>query len=51
MAGHINARVSIAPWLKWYVSGVALVSRLTGLSPDMDKVEHWVRRAIKIEIA
>jgi len=50
MAGHINARVSVSPWLKWYVSGVVLVSQLTGLHPDMNKIGRWIRRAIKIEV-
>lgn len=41
-------RLTVAWWLRWYLLGVILMSKLTGLEPDWDKVEVWMDRAIKI---
>jgi hypothetical protein len=30
--------------------GVVLTARLTGLSPDEDKLRYWIGRAIKVVI-
>ena len=49
MAGHtVTVRVSIAWWLRWYLTGVIATSWLTGLQPDTDMVAWWVRRAIRM---
>ncbi|MFX1722803.1 hypothetical protein [Stenotrophomonas sp. AS1] len=44
----IRIAVSVAWWWRWYVGSVALASYLTNRPPDMDKVEHWARRAITL---
>jgi len=46
--GYISFRVSVAWWLPLYVDGVRLMSWLTGLEPDMEKVERVVHHAISI---
>lgn len=33
-------------WLKWYIKSVVLVANMTGLEPNWDQVEYWVRRAV-----
>lgn len=46
----INVSVRLVWWVKWYVAGVAAMSRATGLEPDWDRVTAWVMRGIKTEI-
>lgn len=51
MAGRmITARIVVAWWLRWYLSGVALMCKMTGCWPDMGRVERWISRAIKLRI-
>lgn len=45
----ITCRVYVAWWLRWYLGSVALMSALTGLHPDMDKVGYWARRAVRLK--
>jgi hypothetical protein len=33
-------------WLKWYIRSVVLFAGMTGLEPNLDRVEFWVRRAL-----
>lgn len=44
----IRITISVAWWWRWYVGSVALASYLTGLSPDIGKVGHWARRAVRL---
>ena len=43
-------RLEVRPrwWLRHYLAGVALVSRLTGMEPDHEKMGHWIRRGLKV---
>jgi hypothetical protein len=45
----IQMRVHIAWWLRWYLFGVVVTSRATGLQPDMAKVRWWIRRAVRVD--
>ncbi|WP_368655407.1 hypothetical protein ABRY94_11790 [Castellaniella ginsengisoli] len=47
---QIKIRVSVAWWLRWYILGVALMCRMTGCAPDMDRASYWIRRSIKMRI-
>lgn len=47
-ARSITCQVYVAWWLRWYIAGVALMSALTGLEPDMQKVEFWAGRAVRV---
>ena len=51
MAKHsaITVQVRIAWWLKWYMAGVIMMSRLTGLDFDEAKVRWYVRRGVKVK--
>lgn len=40
--------IRLAWWVRWYISGVALCSLLTGLEPDMEKIKAKVMKGIKV---
>lgn len=46
---QVIVRLRVAWWLRWYLSGVILTSRMTGLAPDLSKVGGWVQRAIRMD--
>lgn len=45
----ITVQVRIAWWLKWYMAGVIMMCRLTGLDFDEAKVRWYVRRGVKVK--
>lgn len=47
----IAVQVRVAWWLKWYMAGVIMMCRLTGLDFDETKVRRYVRRAVKVKTA
>lgn len=47
---QIMVRVSLRWWLPLYILGVRLMSELTGLEPDPDKVRYWVKKGIKFKV-
>lgn len=44
-------KLRIAWWLKWYLYGVAVTCRLTGLDFDEAKVQRYIRRAITVRVS
>ncbi len=44
----ITIKVRFAWWVRWYISGVALCSMLTGLEPDMEKVKAKVIKGVRL---
>ena len=44
----MTIKVRIAWWVRWYISGVALCSLLTGLEPDMEKVKAKVMKGVRL---
>lgn len=44
----MTIKVRIAWWVRWYISGVALCSLLTGLEPDMEKVKSRVIKGVRL---
>jgi hypothetical protein len=46
----ITLHVSIAWWLRFYLSGVAIVAQLTGLEPDWQRVEAAVLRGCRLRV-
>lgn len=40
--------IRIAWWVRWYISGVALCSLLTGLEPDMEKVKATAMNGVRL---
>ena len=44
----VRLQVRTRWWLRHYLAGVALVSHLTGMEPDPEKMERWIRRGLKV---
>ena len=44
----MTIKVRIAWWVRWYISGVALCSLLTGLEPDMEKVKATAMKGVRL---
>lgn len=42
--------IRMAWWVKPYLCGVLLMSRLTGLQPDPDRVGAWVARGMTMKM-
>lgn len=47
---NLAAVVRFRWWLRCYLFGVVLASRLTGLEPDWERVERWVKRGMVVRI-
>jgi hypothetical protein len=45
----LKVTIHIAWWVRWYISGVALFSLLTGLEPDIEKVKAKVLKGVRIK--
>ncbi|MGK2829228.1 hypothetical protein ACSI5F_03865 [Ralstonia pseudosolanacearum] len=50
MQVKLSARVTTAWWLPWYLRSVALFATLTGMRPNMAKVEATIRRGIRTHV-
>lgn len=37
-------------WLKYYLTGVLVVSHITGREPDLGRVFRWIERGPKVEV-
>lgn len=44
----VRLQVRTRWWLRHYLAGVALVSHLTGMEPDPERMERWIRRGLKV---
>ncbi|HTN31963.1 MAG TPA: hypothetical protein VL178_14225 [Pseudomonas sp.] len=47
---NLVAVIRLRWWLRIYLGGVALVSRVTDLEPDWERVERWVKRGMVVRI-
>lgn len=47
---NLAAVVRFRWWLRYYLFGVVLTSRLTCLEPDWERVERWVKRGMVVRI-
>lgn len=45
---NLVVSVKICWWLRAYLCGVALISDITGLDPDPEKVSFWLRRGVRV---
>lgn len=43
-------QVHVSWWLQHYLTGVALVSHLTGMEPDMKRVRWWIGRGVSLRL-
>nr|WP_288358222.1 hypothetical protein [uncultured Pseudomonas sp.] len=46
----VTFTIHMAWWVKPYLCGVLLMSRLTGLQPDPDRVGAWVQRGMTMKM-
>lgn len=46
----VRATVKVAWWWRYYVGCVVLMSRITGLEPDVHKVGYWAARAVTVKL-
>lgn len=44
----IRATLRVAPWFRWYLFGVLLMARITGLQPNPQRVGRWLTRAVTV---
>lgn len=47
-SASITLTVRVAWWVRPYIRAVALFSRMTGLTPDVEKVSRTARRGLRI---
>lgn len=50
MSHGIEVDISVAWWLRWYLSGVLIMSQLTGLQPDPMRVGWWLAKAVSVRV-
>lgn len=50
MQRQVTIRVSVAWWLRWYLSGGLLMCWMTGCRPHRERVAYWMRRAVRVRI-
>ena len=50
MANIGSIIVTVAWWVRPYLAGVAFFASITGLTPDMAKVEKTVRRGLRVRV-
>lgn len=43
--------IRVAWWVRWYLSGVALYSHITGLAPDEEKVLAVLGKGCRTELS
>lgn len=43
-------QVRVAWWVKWYLYGVALTCRITGMDFDEDKVRRYICRGLRAKV-
>ena len=46
----VKLSIRVAWWVRWYLIGVALTAQMTGGTPDMSKVERWIRRGLSARV-
>lgn len=51
MRETVSVSVRMRWWLRWYLAAVMLVSKTTGMAPDWDQVEWWIRRGLVLRTA
>lgn len=46
MRSTVTASVRLRWWLRWYLAAVVWFARATGMEPDWERVEWWIRRGL-----
>ncbi|MNB74425.1 hypothetical protein D3C81_272800 [compost metagenome] len=46
MAETMTASIRVRWWLRCYLAAVVWFAKSTGMEPDWDRVERWIRRGL-----
>lgn len=49
MAATVRASIRMRWWLRCYLAAVMWFARATGMEPDWDRVERWIRRGLVLQ--
>ncbi len=49
MAETVTASIRMRLWLRWYLAVVVWFARATGMEPDWDRVDRWIRRGLVLQ--
>lgn len=47
---EITVTIRCAWWVRAYIDGVILMSCLTGLRPDEEKLTYWLTKGIRMKV-
>lgn len=48
-SNQITLKLTIAWWLRYYIFGLFVMCRLTGMGLNEQRVEYWLRKAIRVK--
>lgn len=48
---YVEVRIHLVWWLRWYLVGVAITTRITGLEPDVGRMTGWLRRGLRWSVS
>lgn len=49
MAATVRAAVRMRWWLRCYLAVLMWFTRATGMEPDWDRVDRWIRRGLVLQ--
>ena len=44
----IKVKITVAWWVRWYISGVALCAFITGAQPDIEKIKATAMKGVRL---
>lgn len=48
MVATVRASIRMRWWLRCYLAAVMWFARVTGMEPDWDRVDRWIRRGLVV---
>ena len=49
MTATVRASIRMRWWLRCYLAAVIWFARATGMEPDWDRVDRWIRRGLVLQ--
>lgn len=50
MSETVTASIGWRWWVRWYLRAVVWFARVTGMEPDWQRVEWWIRRGLVVRL-
>lgn len=50
MAATVRESIRMRWWLRCYLAAVMWFARITGMEPDWDRVDRWIRRGLVLQM-